>query len=204
MRTPRYIHRRTVLKTIGAGVVGSTLSAGTTVAGGHTFAQELNTVREASRKYREVDVAKGEDYGFFGVVPHAGVVYANPANIGNTGHTEDPALLFYAPSEDLNQGDSEEDVDETTLVLAGIEYLVTPWSSDPANDQAIDTDKFDDENAHRELKVSEEDGWHGFPIAPGKPGHLDVTGLHAWVHLANPNGVFARDHPLMLERLSAD
>jgi hypothetical protein len=186
-------------------LVGSTAFTGTTVAGGHTFAAELDTVRDGTRPYRDVDVAKDDgDYVFFGVVPHAGVVYANPANIGNTGHSDDPALLFYAPSEDLTQGDPEDVVDETTLALAGIEYLVTPWSSDPATDPAIDTDIFDDERANRELKVSEEDGWHGFPIPPGDPGHMDVTGLHAWVHLANPNGIFAVNHPIMLERIDSE
>lgn len=197
MATPRSTHRRTVLKTIGAGVAGSVAAAGTAAAGGDTLAEELNTVRESTRKYRDVDIAERDGYGFFGVVPHAGVVYANPAHIEpdweDLRHTDPPALLFYAPSEALDADDTEEAVDETTLVLAGVEWLVTPRITDPT----FDPDIFSGEAA-RELKTTEVEGWHPFPDPEG----LDVTGLHAWVHLANPDGVFARDHPLMLERIS--
>jgi hypothetical protein len=198
MRPPRQIHRRTVLKTVGTGVIASVVSGGTVAAGGDSLAEELNTVRETTRKYRDVDVAERDGYGFFGVVPHAGVVYANPAHVEsdveNLSHTDPPALLFYAPSEELDATDTEEDVDETSLVLAGVEWLVTPRVTDPT----FDPDIFSDAEAARELKTTEVEGWHPFP----DPNGPDVTGLHAWVHLANPNGVFARDHPLMLERIS--
>lgn len=198
MMQPRHIRRRTVLKTIVSGVLAGTVFSGRAAAGANTFAAELNTVRERTRKFRDVDVAERDGYGFFAVVPHAGVVYANPAHIGSVGddlsHTDPPALLFYAPSEQLDADDTKEDVDETTLVLAGVEWLITPRITDPT----FDPDIFSDEEAVRELKKTERDGWHPFP----DPDGLDVTGLHAWVHLANPNGVFARDHPLMLQRIA--
>jgi hypothetical protein len=168
-------------------------SVGTAAAGGHTLAEELNTVREATRKYRDVNVAKDDGYGFFEIVPHAGIVYANLDHLvdfddaGDLEHTDPPTLLFYAPSEDVGDKD---DVDESTIVLAGVEWLVSGRHED------FDADIFDDENSARNLKVTEEDGWH---VAPGG---LPFTGLHAWVHLANPNGVFARDHPIMIERLT--
>lgn len=199
--TQKTVNRRTALKAIGAGLAGSTAISGFAAAGDHALAEELNTVREATRKYRDVEVAKDEGgYGFFGVIPHAGVVYANPNEItteASIGHTDPPALLFYAPSEDLDADDTEEDVDETTIVLAGVEWLITPRVTDPT----FDPDIFSDDEAARELKVTETEGWHPFPTPP-EEGGLDVTGLHAWVHLANPNGIFARDHPLMLERIS--
>lgn len=182
--------RRSVLKTIGAGLATGGVFSGTAAAGGHTFAEELNTVRETTRKYRDVDVAEADGYNFFGVVPHAGIVYENlEDNLGNLGLTDPPALLFYAPSEDIDVGDTAADVEDTHLVLAGIEYLVEGRHGD-------DQDIFDDENASRRLKVSEAEGWH-----PAPDPNLNVTGLHAWVHMANPNGVFARDHPVMIKRL---
>lgn len=193
MPQPRPRNRRTVLRTIGAGVIGSIAAVGTAAAGGHTLADELNTVRDATRKYRDVDVAKADDYGFFEIVPHAGIVYINqdylvPFEVfRDLEHTDPPTLLFYAPSEDV--GD-EEDVDESTIVLAGVEWLVT------GRHENFDADIFNDEDSARNLKVTEEDGWH---VAPGG---LPFTGLHAWIHMANPNGVFARDHPIMIERLT--
>lgn len=187
--------RRTVLKTIIAGTIGSLAFAGTTAAGGHTLARELNTVRDATKKYRDVDVAEADDYEFFGIVPHAGIVYENLAdylvdfdNAGDLEHTDPPALLFYAPTEDV---EDEADVDESTIVLAGVEWLISGRHEDaPAN-------IFDDENSARALKVTEEEGWH-----PAPDPNLNFTGLHAWVHMANPNGVFAQNHPIMIERLT--
>lgn len=191
----RPTNRRKVLRTIGAGLVGSTAFIGTAAAGGHIFAEELNTVRAATRKYRDVDVAKADGYGFFGIVPHAGIVYENLedylvnfTDAGDLEHTDPPALLFYAPSEDV---EGEDDVDDSTIVLAGVEWLVSGRHEDAP------TDIFDDENSHRNLKVPEEEGWH-----PAPDPNLNFTGLHAWVHMANPNGMFARDHPIMIKRLT--
>lgn len=194
MTEPRQT-RRTVLKASGVAAAGSLAVVGTAAAGGHTFAEELNTVREATRKYRDVDVAKADGYGFFGIVPHAGIVYENLAeylvdfaDAGDLEHTDPPALLFYAPSEDI---EDQDDVDESTIVLAGVEWLVSGRHEQaPAN-------IFSDEDAHRRLKVTEEEGWH-----PAPDPNLTFTGLHAWVHMANPNGVFARDHPIIVKRLT--
>lgn len=51
-----------------------------------------------------------------------------------------------------------------------------------------DADYFDDENAQRNVKVFEAEGWEQVP-------GTDHTGLHAWVHRANPDGVFAPFNP---------
>ena len=47
---------------------------------------------------------------------------------------------------------------------------------------------FDDQASPRNLKVTEEEGWH-FEEAEG------FTGLHAWVHRGNPAGVFHPTNP---------
>lgn len=49
-------------------------------------------------------------------------------------------------------------------------------------------DYFDDENSSRDVKTSEDEGWTAIPGT----GH---TGLHAWVHRSNPDGVFAPFNP---------
>lgn len=194
MTNQRRTNRRTVLKTIGVGMIGSMVSVGTATAGNDTFAQELNTVREATWKYRDAAKAN-EEYDFFGIVPHAGIVYENLEeylvdfdDAEDLEHTDPPALLFYAPTEAV---EDEDDVNDSTIVLAGVEWLVSGRHEEaPAN-------IFDDENSARELKVSEEAGWH-----PEPSGNFDFTGLHAWVHMANPNGVFAQNHPTMINRLT--
>lgn len=176
--------RRSVLRTLGIGVVASGVFAGTVAGGGGTFARQLDTVRSSTRKYRDVAVARSDGYTFFGAASDVGHIFANLDFIGNTGLTESPSLLFYAP----NSGAGP--TDDSDLILAGIEYHV-------AGDQTDDPpDLFDDESASRELKVTEAEGWHRSPI----PDVLDVTGLHVWVHLGNPEGVFQIGHPIM-ERL---
>lgn len=184
--------RRALIKatgSLGFGIATAGILASTAAARNHTFTHELNTVREATRKYRDLEVAKDDGYRFFGVVPHAGVVYEKlPENLGKLGLTDQPTLLFYAPSEDLDPGDTQEVVERTNLVLAGIEKHVPGRHG---NDQNI----FDDEPA-RNLKVTEADGWHPSPTG------ANITGLHVWVHRANPAGVFAVNHPIMIKRLS--
>lgn len=187
MTNPRITDRRTVLKTIGAATVWSAASTGIAAASDDTFANQLNTVRSYTRQYRDVVAAQADGYEFFAVLPPVGHIYANLDNIGNTGLTDSPALLFYAPP---NGSDT---TDESDLILAGHEYHV------PGDQTADPPNLFDDEAASRELKVTEAEGWHRSPI----PNVLDVTGLHVWVHLQNPKGVFHTGHPT-IERLLSD
>lgn len=179
--------RRTALKatgSLGVGIATGSILTTPAAAEDHTFAHQLDTVRSFTRQYRDVATAEADGYEFFGVLPPVGHIYANPGNIGNTGLTDPPSLLFYAP----NNGEGHPD--ESDLILAGFEYHV-------AGDQSTDPPNiFDDESASRELQVTEEEGWHYSPI----PDVLDVTGLHVWVHLQNPMGVFHRGHPT-IERL---
>lgn len=156
---------------LGFGIATAGILASTAAAGNHTFAHELNTVREATRKYRDLDVAKDDGYRFFGVVQHAGVVYEKlPENMGKLGLRDQPTSLFYAPSEDLDPGDTQEAVERTNLVLAGIEKHVPGRHG---NDQDI----FDDENAARKLKVTEAEGWNpARPVATSRGFASGFTG----------------------------
>lgn len=184
------LSRRTALKatgSIGLGIATGSIFVGNAAAGDHRFAHQLNTVRATTRKYRDIATAEANGYSFFGVFDFVGVVYSNPSNINTTSQTEDPSLLFYAPTRSADIED-EEDVENTNTILAGIEYHV---DGAHGNDQNM----FDDTEASHPLKVSEADGWHANPA--GAP----ITGLHVWVHLQNPEGVFAKEHPTIRDRL---
>lgn len=182
MTEPIDTERRTVLRTIAAGLAAGGVFAGPAAAGDHALARELNTVRAATRKYRDVAAARADGYERLGVVEPVGVVFNNADFMGNTGHTDPPANLFYAP----NRSGETEDSD---LVLAGIEYHV------PGRD-AGDQDIFADEGASRRLEVTEAEGWHPNPFGG------EFTGLHVWPHLHNPEGVFALEHATIRERLT--
>lgn len=184
--------RRTALRatgSLGVGIATGSILVGNAAAGDHTFAHQLNTVRATTRKYRDIATAEASGYSFFAVVDFVGVVYENlSGNIGNTEQTEDPSLLFYAPTRGTDIED-EDDVENTNTILAGIEYHVK-------GDHGKDQDIFADEEASRELKVTEAEGWHANPA--GRP----ITGLHVWAHLQNPDGVFAKQHPTIRDRLT--
>jgi hypothetical protein len=165
-------------------------SVGTAAAGDDTFARQLNTVRATTRKYRDLETATGEgDYEFLGIEPFVGVILVNVSNIGNIDLTEDPSLLFYAPTRSGEITD-EEDVEASNTILAGVEYHVEGHGQG-------DQDIFADEQASRPLAVSEAEGWHDSP-----PGVPPLTGLHVWAHLVNPDGVFALQHPTIRDRLT--
>lgn len=150
-----------------------------------TLTEQLATVRSTIRKYRGVGSAKLDGYEFLEVAPPVGYVFHNPDFIGNLELTDPPSMLFYIPLK------IEEEIHESILGLAGVEYHV-------AGDQtASPPDIFDDENASRELKVTEEEGWHRSPT----PDTLDVTGIHVWSHLPNPEGIFHLGHPAIERRI---
>lgn len=179
--------RRSVLKAFGSGVVAGSIFATTAAAGDDAFATQLTTVRSFTRKYRDIATARADGYEFFAALPPVGHIFANPEFVGNTGLTESPSLLFYAPNR------SDGPTDESGLILAGLEYHV------PGDRTADPPNMFADETASRRLKVTEADSWHRSPI----PDVLDVTGLHVWVHLPNPAGVFHNEHPT-IERMMGD
>lgn len=178
MTEPRYTNRRTVLRTMGLGIAAAGAFASPAAAGDDVFARQLDTVRSATRKYRDVATARADGYvePEFSPFPPVGHVFINTENIGNVGHDQPPSVLFYAPN-----GSSGE-TDDSDLILAGIEYHVL-------GRDAGDQDIFADEEASRKLAVTEADGWHPNPLG------ADITGLHVWVHLPNPAGVFNVEHP---------
>ena len=193
------LNRRTALKTIGGGLLVGAM-AGSANAGGDDLSHELNEVRAATRKYRNVGLARDDGYGELvsPYEPEMGFHFVNPDLIaadedGPFKLTEPPILVYFTTGnydpEPFEEHDSERDGD---LRLGGVEFAhvgdrdVLDESSDP--DEGTPADIFSDEEANRNLKVSEEEGWEWVP--PAK-----VTAIHAWVHRGNPAGVFNPTNP---------
>lgn len=176
--------RRGALKLLGTGVVvGGAFTTGAAAAN-HGFAAQLNTVREATRKYRDVSLARPDGYDELSpYVPGMGFHFEDPDRFAadeNAAHDlTNPAVLLYVTTGNYNpapfqQHDPNRDDD---LVLAAAEFVHegTPGAA---------ADYFLDEEGARNVRTSEEEGWS---VIPGT-GH---TGLHVWVHRGNPDGVFA-------------
>lgn len=171
--------RRTALEMIGGGLLlGATVVPAS--AGDDRLSNQLNTVRDVTRKYRDIETARADGYAAVSpYVPEMGFHFADGPPFGT--NLEDPGVLVYFTNGSYNPEPGEEhDPDhDDDLVLGAAEWLVP-------GDQAEDPPNiFDDEESHRELQVTEEEGWH-FEEEEG------FTGLHAWVHRGNPAGVF---HP---------
>ncbi|MEF8851992.1 MAG: hypothetical protein V5A28_06195 [Haloarculaceae archaeon] len=93
-------------------------------------------------------------------------------------------MLVYFTNGSYNPapGDSHDPAHDDDLILSAAEWLV------PGNQEDDPPDIFNDEESPRNLKVTEEEGWH-FESEEG------FTGLHAWVHRNNPAGVFHHTNP---------
>lgn len=183
VRPLRPLPRRTVLKAIGMGTIVG-ISTAPVSASSHELTHQLNKVRAVTRKYRDVETARGD--GYFAVspyVPGMGFHFAQGVPPFGT-ERDDPPVLVYPTNSSYNPdpGDSHDPSHDDDLVLGAVEYIV------PGNQTDDPPNIFDDENASRNMKVSEEDGWH-FESAEG------FTGLHAWVHRGNPAGVFHHTNP---------
>ena len=192
------VERRPLLKALSAGValsVGSGVatasddrnSSAGNQAGGDAFLQDLTTVLSTTYKYHAIGEAVEDGYEEFGVMPPVGHIYQQadyfegPEFTGPTELTEPPSLLFYAP---IGGKTASDDFD---LVLAGMEYHV---SGDRTNSPP---NLFADETTSYKFTVTEEEGWHRSPV----PETLDVTGLHVWLYLSNPAGLFHGGNPLI-------
>jgi hypothetical protein len=141
-------------------------------------------VRAATRRYRNVETARAAGYEpLLGYFPGMGFHFTNRTPPLGTDRNDPPLLVYFTDGsynpEPGAPHDSEHDDD---LVLGGVEYLV---SGDREDDPP---DIFADESGSRELKVTEEEGWHF-------EEDLGITGLHAWVHRGNPEGVFHPTNP---------
>lgn len=167
--------RRTVLKGIGAGIVGGAVLTGSaSAAADGDLEQELADVRAATAKYRDLEnaLADGylpEDHAVCGMgyhYPHEDLV----AGIQALVRDEDPTVL----AEFLSSLDRTEppvlaygETDDG-LVLGAVEYLTMDESTDF-------------------FPSTEKDEWHPF-VGP-------LSALHAWVHTPNPEGVFHPTNP---------
>lgn len=166
---PRHQTRRTVLKTIGAGVVGGSVLSGTGAARGGGLNVELAEVRSATAEYNDTENAMDAGY-----VPEEASVcgmgfhWPNPGLLDMTLDKTEPEVLAYG------------EADEGDLVLGAVEYAVPVFGEFAENPPGL----FD--NADPE--------WHILPL-PESALFPGLWTLHAWVHNHNPEGVFHPTNP---------
>lgn len=148
------------------------------------LSHQLNAVRAATAKYRDLSNAEADGYEVISpYVPGMGFHFSDRTPPFGTDREDPPVLVYFtngsynpAPGEALDP-DRKDD-----LVLGAVEYLV------PGNQEEDAPNLFADEESPRTLKTTEEEGWH-FEEAEG------FTGLHAWVHRGNSEGVFHSTNP---------
>lgn len=184
------VQRRTVLGTIAA---GAALGAATIPASARSddLARELNTVRAATRQYRDVSLARADGYTVVSpYTPGMGFHFVNPGVFAadETGpfSLEQPQILVYFTTEDyeVSPGETHDPERDDDLRLGAVEFAHVGDEGAPGTP----ADLFSDEEASRRLRTSEEAGWEWVPGA-------DITALHAWVHRGNPGGVFHPANP---------
>lgn len=188
------VGRRPFLKTVGIGLAGTaalTGSAAAATGGSGELARELEAVRAATQKYRDVAAARADGYVVVSpYTPNMGFHFVNPALVApdeeaEVDTTKPPILVYfttgaYAPG----PGGIHESARDGELRLGAVEFAHVGDDGAPGTP----ANYFSDESASRSLAVSEEDGWHW---TPGP----DITALHVWVHRGNPAGVFHPTNP---------
>ena len=151
-----------------------------------TVSQQLNRVRQVTKEYRNLETARMDGYAdISGYVPGMGFHFADDGPFGTD--LENPPVLVYFTNGSYNPvpGDPHDPAHDDDLILGAVEFLVP-------GDQTDDKPNiFADEESPRNLKVTEEHGWH-YENPPGLP---DFTAVHAWVHRGNPAGVFHPTNP---------
>lgn len=149
-----------------------------------TLSQQLNTVRAVTKKYRDIEAARADDY--FAVspyVPGMGFHFATSVPPFGSDRSDPPVLVYFTNgSYNPDPGESHEPARDDDLILGAVEWIV------PGNQEDDPPNIFNDEASPRHLKTTEEEGWH-FESGEG------FTGLHAWVHRGNPAGVFHPTNP---------
>ncbi|MCT9097323.1 hypothetical protein [Haloarchaeobius sp. HME9146] len=170
MSEEKQTRRRTVLRTIGTGIIGSIALAGTGAAGPGNLQWELAEVRSATAEYNDPANALADGYlATDHPVCGMGYHYLNPGLLGTTERTAAQVLAY---GED----------DEGELVLGAVEFLVPkagPYSEEPPS-------YFDYDDGREEWGILE---------APSKVPFDYLWALHAWVHTNNPEGVFHHTNP---------
>lgn len=180
---PTHQSRRAVLKTLSAGIaIGA--AAVPAAADDDELSSELNGVRSVTRQYRDVETAR-ED-GFEAVSPYVpGMGFHFSDRFPPFGSERaDPPVLVYFTNESYNPdpGDEHDPEHDDDLLLGATEWVV------PGDREENPPNIFSDEERHRELHVTEAEGWH-FEEEEG------FTGLHAWIHRGNSAGVFHPTNP---------
>ncbi|PQJ35274.1 hypothetical protein BSZ35_12285 [Salinibacter sp. 10B] len=149
-----------------------------------SLAQQLNAVRQNTKKYRDIEAARADGYvPVSPYVPGMGFHFADRVPPFGTDR-DDPPVLVYFPNESYTPapGDPHDAMHDDDLILGAVEYIV------PGDQTCAPPNLFNDEQSPRTLKVSEAHGWH-YESAE------DFTGLHAWIHRGNPAGVFHHTNP---------
>lgn len=185
------VGRRPLLKTVGLGLAGTALltgPVGAVSAQSNEFSHELNEVRAATRKYRDVAKARTDGYATLvsPYVPNMGFHFVNPTLLAADASTpvdlSEPPILVYYTSGNYNPkpGDMHDPAHDDDLRLGAVEFAHL--------EAGVPGNIFSDESASRTVKVSEEDGWGPIPESP-------LWALHVWVHRGNPAGVFHPTNP---------
>lgn len=180
MKHPQHTNRRTVLKTVGAGIISGVAFSGTATAHKGGLQGELADVRSATASYNDPANAYADEYvvpdGEGGVIPLEDVVEEGHAVCGMGYHfvnfdlfgsvtPTEPPVLAYGVDDDDN------------LILGAVEWVVP--KSGPYEDDSPDIFAHDDGT----------EVWQEDSPAEG------LWSLHAWVHNHNPDGVFAPFNP---------
>jgi hypothetical protein len=184
---PRMPHerqtRRTVLKMVGSGPGVGAVSAIPVTARPDELSHQLNTAQSTTQQYRDIETARADGYGAISpYVPGMGFHFADGPPFGTSLEEPGVTVYFTTGSYSPNPGDMHNPTRDDNLVLGAVEWLVPgDQTDDPPN-------IFNDEGSPRNLKVTEEEGWHFEETE-------EFTGLHAWVHRGNPAGVFHHTNP---------
>ena len=194
--SPEEITRRKTLIGTATALAGVTV-VGTASAKNDELSAELNSVRSATKRYRDVSLAREDGYVVESAyVPEMGFHLINPDLLAPDAEaaveiTEPPILVYFTTGDYRPEPGAEHDGGrDGDLRLGAVEYGhlgdvdALAGQDPPANPvEGTPANYFSDEDAKRTLKVSEEEGWQW---TPGP----DITALHVWVHRGNPAGVF--------------
>ena len=197
------ISRRSALTIVGGGLLLGSVATGPASARSDALAKELNQVRAATRKYRDVALARTDGYDFeiSPYVPGMGFHFVNPDYVAPDANgpfdLESPPILVYytTGNYDVEPGAIHDDDRDGDLRLGAVEFahvgdVDALADRDPPAGPHDGTaaNVFSDEDASRTLSVPEAEGWEWVPGA-------NVTALHVWVHRGNPAGVFNPTNP---------
>ncbi|TVR36048.1 MAG: hypothetical protein EA390_01015 [Balneolaceae bacterium] len=182
-------------------------------AGNSALARELNDVRKATQKYKDASKALYDGYVPVNYVPGMGFHFVNFALVAANHEAdpvdgiENPPILVYYTTGNFNPDDVIKEngdvkdyfTNENTdwleyLRLGAVEYAHLGDAGEPFPTGANPANYFSDEEAPRNLKVSEEEGWEPIPN-PEIEDEIFFTALHVWVHRGNPDGLFAPFNP---------